>query len=113
MTTSKSTPDTDAQTTAPDFLAFVAALDKGRTATELGQKLQELTAAVENAGRGGTLTLKITVKPAGSRVTADGAMLVADEITLKAPKLPRDESIFFSDADHNLIRTNPNQNELF
>jgi hypothetical protein len=113
MTNTESKKDTDAQTTAPDFIAFVAALDKGRTATELGQKLQELTAAVENTGRGGTLTLKVTVKPAGTRTTKSGAMLVADEITLKAPKMPRDESIFFSDADHNLVRNDPNQTEMF
>lgn len=111
--TEQSTQDTERQPNTADFVAFLAALDKGRVSSELSGELQKLVAAVENTGRGGTLTLKVAVKPAGGRSNEDGAVFVGAEISLKAPKLTRDASIFFADADHNLVRHNPNQNELF
>lgn len=110
MTQSKQDSSTEQEPgTAQDFLAFLAGINKGRTARELGTQLQELVAAIQDTGKGGTLTLKISVKPAGK----SDALTVTDDITVKAPRLARAESIFFSDADHNLVRTNPNQSELF
>ena len=103
-----STTDT-AEGTTQDFLVFLASISKGRTAKELGEKLQELVAAVEDTGKGGTLTARFTVKPAGK----SGALTVTDEVMVKPPKLARPESIFFPDADHKLVRNNPSQNELF
>lgn len=111
MTPSSSSDTTSANTTQ-DFLAFLALIGKGRTVRELGEKLQELVAAVEETGKAGTLSIKIGVKPAGKSIQ-DGAVMVTDEIALKAPKLARPESIFFADAEHTLSRSNPNQNELF
>lgn len=108
--TQSSTSDTTPATTQ-DFLAFLASIKRGGTARELGEKLQELVAAVEETGKAGTLSLKIGVKPAGKSIQ-DGAVMVTDEIALKAPRLARPESIFFSDADHNLVRSNPHQHEF-
>lgn len=106
----ESTPDTDTKATAPDFLAFLAGVNKGRTVNELGERLQELVAAVEDTGKAGALTLKVTVKPASKN---SEALVVTDEVGLKAPKLSRPESVFFPTADHNLVRNNPNQDGLF
>lgn len=106
--TQPSTSDT-VESTTQDFLAFLASISKGRTAKELGAKLQELVAAVEDTGKGGTLTARFTVKPAGK----SGALTVTDEVIVKPPKLARPESIFFPDDNHNLLRSNPNQPELF
>lgn len=106
----ESTPDTDKKTDAQDFLVFLSGINKGRTVTEASEKLQELVAAIENTGKGGKLTINLTIKPAGAN---SDAVTVTDEVLLKAPKLNRPASIFFPDADHNLVRTNPNQSELF
>lgn len=106
----ESTPDTDDKTNAQDFLVFLSGVNKGRTANELGEKLQELVAAIENTGKAGTLTLKIAVKPAGKN---GAALIVTDEVTVKAPKLSRPESIFFPDPEHNLVRNDPNQPSMF
>jgi hypothetical protein len=105
----QSTADTATTGTAQDFLAFLATINKGRTVIELGTQLQNLVAAIEETGKGGTLTFRVTIKPAGK----SDALTVTDEVIVKPPKLARPESIFFSDADHNLVRSNPNQNELF
>jgi hypothetical protein len=110
MTMAESIPDAATQAPTQDFLAFLAGVNKGRTVTELGEMLQVLAAAVENTGKSGTLTLKFTMKPAG---TNSDAVTVTDEVLLKAPRLKRPESIFFLDADHNLVRNHPNQNSLF
>lgn len=111
MTMAESTPETDTKPAIPDFLAFLAGVNKGRTANELGEKLQELVEAIENTGKGGTLVLKIAIKPAGK--TNSDAVIVTDEVLLKAPKAAPRESFFFPDANHNLLRTDPNQNSLF
>lgn len=107
----ESTPDTTNEATAQDFLAFLASVNKGRTANDLGERLQELVEAVENTGKGGTLALKLTIKPAGK--TNSDAVIVTDEVLLKAPKAAPRESFFFPDGNHNLLRTDPNQNSLF
>ena len=109
MTTKPSTPDTTEKSTAQDFLAFLAGIDKGRTVLESGEKLQELVAAIEDTGKGGTFTLKLTAKPAGK----SGALTVVPELVVKAPKLAARESIFYPDAEHNLVRNDPNQSSLF
>lgn len=106
----ESTQDTDEKTSAQDFLVFLSGVNKGRTAKELGEKLQELVAAIQNTGKAGTLNLKITVKKAGKN---GDALIVTDEVLVKAPKLTRPESIFFPDAEHNLVRNDPNQASMF
>jgi hypothetical protein len=109
-TMAESTPDTEETTSAQDFLVFLSGVNKGRTAKELGEKLQELVAAIQNTGKPGTLNLKITVKKAGKN---GDALIVTDEVLVKAPKLSRPESIFFPDSEHNLVRNDPNQPSMF
>ena len=108
MTSTTSTQDTS-EDTAQDFLAFLAAINKGRTVRELGEQLGQLVAAIEQAGKGGTLTLRIDVKPAGK----SDALTVTDQVQVKLPKLARAESIFFPDENHHLVRSNPNQPAMF
>lgn len=106
----ESTPDTEKTTPPQDFLVFLSGINKGRTVTELAEKLQELVSAIENTRKAGTITLKIAVKPAGKN---GDALIVTDEVVVKAPKLSRPESIFFPDSAHNLVRNDPNQASMF
>jgi hypothetical protein len=110
MTMAEPKPDTDKKPDAQDFLVFLAGINKGRSVAEASEKLQELVAAVTDTGKPGTLNIKIAVKPAGRN---SDALVVTDEVTTKAPKLNRPESIFFADSDHNLVRTDPNQPSMF
>lgn len=107
----QSTPDTPSQEEEPqDFAVFLMALGKGRVYRELCQRLQELTAAVTDTGKPGTLTLTIGIKPQSNT----DAVTVSDKVTVKAPALDRPNSIFFVDEDnHHLVRDNPQQQSMF
>ena len=83
---------------------------KGALANELSEALNDLVDAVNTHSRGGALTLKITVKPAGRHV--DGTVVVADDVTVKLPEADRDEVLYFVDGDANLTRSNPAQPSL-
>lgn len=82
---------------------------RGAMASELSDALNDLVDAVNTHHKGGTLTLKITVKPASS---ADGMVEVTDDITCKPPIAGRQAVIYFVDGDSNLSRANPAQPEL-
>ena len=78
----------------------------GALNVELGEGLNKLVEAVETTGKAGTLTLKLTVKPAGKDTA--GAMVVSDLVTLKSPE-SHPEFFYFVDEDGNLTRSNPRQ----
>lgn len=88
----------------PDFLREHRG---GLTHDELGDKLQELVAAVTAEGKGGSLTLTIKVSP-----SATGALDVSDEIKLVLPKETRSHSLFFATPDNNLVREDPRQTKM-
>lgn len=92
------------------FNEFLAQQAKGATHAELSEKLNELLTAVVDQGKQGTLTLKLTVKPANTVGTH--AVFITDEITMKAPQGARPTSMFFVDSDGNATRNDPNQLEI-
>lgn len=89
------------------FTAFLHEQRGGVLHAELTDELAKLVAKVSEHEKGGTLTLKITVKP-----EADGAVKVSDEIAVKAPRPAARPSLFFTDSAGNLSRRNPRQPEL-
>lgn len=82
----------------------------GAAQAELTDHLAELVEAVSMHGKAGTLTLKITVRPAGS--TGLGTVLVMDEVAVKKPQGERQEAIWFVDRDFGLTRHDPSQLRL-
>lgn len=82
---------------------------KGRLVAELGEQLNALVEAVTTIGKGGTLTLKLNVKPA---TKASDMVLVTDEIKVDLPKPDAEASLFYVDGDANLTRHNPTQPDL-
>lgn len=89
------------------FAAFLQEQSAGRTHEELSAKLHDLIVAVQETGKGGSLTLKIDVKPipgAGKRT-----LTVTDAVAVKIPKTDRPKSIFFITDDGNLSRNDPTQ----
>jgi len=79
----------------------------GHLAHELSTELRALLAACEETGKPGSLTLKLFVKPANKGQAL--LVLIEDELSLTAPKLPVEPSVFFVDPDHNLSRDHPQQ----
>lgn len=105
----------DADTTADEntepkpFATFLIEHARGRSHDELSRRLQELLAAIEETGKAGSLTYKLTVKP---EPKADHAVVVSDEIKATFPKHERPASIFFVDEKMRLVRNDPRQMTL-
>ena len=89
------------------FAAFLADLGRGQTAERLAEALAETCQAVEETGKAGSLSLRLTVKANG-----DGSVTVEDQITTKIPDAERGKTIFFVHGDGDLSRTDPRQPDL-
>ena len=88
------------------FLNTLQEFRNGESIAELSENLQSLVAAVRETGKKGTLTYTVKISPQGD------AVVLTDDIKLKAPELPRDASIFFATEEGVLQRDNPNQRKL-
>lgn len=91
-------------TTARAFDAFLREQRRGGVVYDLGEALQRLVTAVEETRKGGSLTLKLTLKPDEKYGTA---VEVADQITVKIPEPSKPSSLFYMDGSHNLVRHDP------
>ena len=100
-------PDDD--TFVRPFADFLREQAGGRTHNELSEALHDLVCAVSDTGKGGSLTLTLTIKPLEKGNTS--ALLVTDKVAVKRPALERKASVFFAD-DGNLVRNDPNQPTL-
>lgn len=85
-----------------EFAAFL--LDRPATHAELTAALQSLTKRVQETGKGGSITLALTIKPFKGD---ENVMTVSDTVRVKLPEHDRKEGIFYPDADGNLTRNDP------
>lgn len=102
----KNDTDPEDEVTIRPFAEVLLDLNAGRTHAELSELLHELTQAVTDTGRKGTLTLTIQV---GQMKNTGGTLIVSDRVALKKPQVDRVDSIFFTDNDGNLSRKDPRQ----
>jgi len=91
------------------FADWLRDQSQGATHDELSEALYDLVARVGDTGKKGTLTLTISVEPMKGD---ESILVVSDEIKLRLPEFPRKPSIFYTDGEGNLCRTNPDQPEL-
>jgi hypothetical protein len=89
------------------FAAWLQEQRQGGLHGEISDELRDLVAAVMEHEKQGTLTLKLTIKPAG-----DNAVFVVDEVKSKPPEGDRPAALFFTDGRGNLSRRDPRQPEL-
>jgi len=92
------------------FMSLLQQHRHGEILSDLSESIRKVTQAVQDSGRGGSITLKIDIRPA-SKGRA-GALVVEDEIKEKMPTEDKTGSIFFADKNYNLIRDDPNQTVL-
>lgn len=97
----------DEKPTRP-FAAVLAEYNNGRTAAELSEELQDLVAAVKATGKKGTLTLQIVLSESKAAGALD--MTITKKTVMPQPK--QFSTIFYVDADDNLVRSDPRQTEL-
>lgn len=90
------------------FISTLTDLAQGDLAPMLSEDLANLVKEVRDQQNKGSLTLKLTIKPAGG----DGKVEVQSDVDLKLPKPDPGLSLFFSTEHGQLLRRNPNQREL-
>lgn len=94
------------------FNQFLVDLNDGSTHAGLTNDLAELFAAVQNTGRGGSLTLKVKVASASKGgFSVDKVTITADrKLELPKPETPQD--FFWLTDDAQPTRHHPRQNQL-
>ena len=93
------------------FGVFLQELRDGRTHTELTTQMAALLEKVKETGKGGEITLKLKVKPAGRGSDVD-KIVIADSITVTLPKPERGEDFFWLTEENDLSRNHPRQHSL-
>lgn len=86
----------------------------GQVAADVSRKLNELIGAIADTGAGGTMTLKLKVKP--SRLDIHEGVKeveITHECTLVKPEKPVGKAIFFVANGCKLSRVDPDQMEMF
>ena len=92
------------------FFECLRELRSGRALDELAHRLNEVVAAVREHGGAGELRLTLKIRPASKGDPS--ALLVIDVVKTKIPEREASATVFFPDADNNLMRSNPKQPEL-
>jgi hypothetical protein len=90
------------------ILETLREIRRGAFLDEAAEKLHELVSAVTASGKGGTLTLRLTVQPAG-RGNAVRTVIVVDQITSNLPAPDREVTVFFPTEAGELSRSDPSQ----
>lgn len=90
------------------FMDILREHRSGATHAELTEALQLLTAAVVEERKGGSLTLRITVKPLAK---GDG-LEVSASVKLDAPQPVPGVSIFYPTPGNDLVRQDPRQQAM-
>lgn len=92
------------------FLTTMQRHRGGKDLADLSQRLGEVTAAVINTGKAGTVTLTVAVKPAKR---GQSAVMVETKLAAKIPSLEPDASFWFGTADGVLQKEDPRQTTMF
>lgn len=93
------------------FAVFLPELRDGRTHAELTSLLGELLNKVKNTGKAGSITLQISVGPAGKGQDVD-KVVITDKITAKMPMPERGSDFYWLTDDADLSRNHPRQSTL-
>lgn len=104
--------ETKPETEPAEFAAFLVQHLAGRANEEISGEFHALLAAVNEHGKKGQLTIKVTVEPPKGHI--DGApVAISIDSELKAPKASAPPSIYFVDDDGNATRNDPRQTAAF
>jgi hypothetical protein len=102
-------PGTQADVVNMDAVAVLTSIDKGRKMHELAIALEQLTAAVRDTTKKGSIKITIEMKPADNDATQ---VLLTAEIRGKLPRKNENATLFFTTRSNALVRDNPEQSDL-
>lgn len=92
------------------FLNIIAAHKNGAVISDVSTALKQVTAAVQLTGKGGKVTLTMNIQPASKGDV--GTLVFLPKVKATVPEAEAPGSIFYADADFNLVRDDPNQARL-
>ena len=92
------------------FLNIISAHKGGTIITDVSAALKQVTAAVQQTGRAGKVTLTMSLRPAGTGTV--GTLVFEARVKAAAPETASPASIFYADEDFNLVREDPAQAKL-
>jgi hypothetical protein len=87
---------------------FVIEHRNGQFNAEVAGRLAEVVRKVEETGKKGTVTVKLTIEPIGTRT---GQVVIVDQVDNRPPR-ELTGSIWFTDANGGVSRRDPNQSPL-
>lgn len=97
-----------------DAQTIIGMLERGDLNAELSKEITDLSAYLKASTEGrkkakakGSITLKLNF------VVEDGTMIISPDITVKKPKAPRGDSIFWVLDDGALSTQHPQQEDMF
>lgn len=90
-----------------NFLEFIQTFRRGELLAEGDDKLNELVAAIQRTGAGGSLTLKLAIK-----VNKAGQLEVTPDLAMKKPTRTLGVGIYYASDDGRLSRRDPNQGDI-
>jgi hypothetical protein len=93
-----------------EFASFLVNFNRGRTHDELTARMAEVSAAVAETGKAGSLILTIKIAPAKG---VDGMVIVEDDVKAKVPQLSRPAAMFYVTDDGTLSENHPGQLGMF
>jgi hypothetical protein len=93
------------------FAVFLQEVRDGRVHAELSSQLDELLTKVKETGKGGSITLKLKIKPAGRGADVD-KVVISDTTTVDLPQPDRGEDFFWLTESNDLSRNHPRQHSL-
>lgn len=103
-------PNGNAESLPPEvdtsFLRALQLYNKGEKLNEASAALRKVNEAVNAVGKGGSVTIKLDIKPSGN------AVMFGVDVSYSLPKLKASPAIFFLDENFNLTRKDPDQEEL-
>ena len=92
------------------FPETILQMNNGATVMELSDALEKVVAAVRAAGKSGSITLTISVKPASKGST--NVLMVESQVKSKLPEPDRGMTVFYATEDNKLVRSDPRQQSL-
>lgn len=101
------------KTQQADIISTLAELDRGRFAIECGRQLLELTSAVRNTSKKGSIVIRLEVTPGGMKDGRVHQVEVRPLVSVVQPKHDTKSTIFFLTDQAQLVRDDPDQMEMF
>lgn len=92
------------------FLNVLTNHRRGSIVSDVSAAIKQATSAVQLTGKSAKVMLVMTLKPASAG--AKGTLIFEPKVKTTIPEVEAAGSIFYADADFNLVREDPDQKTL-